>query len=735
MKNRLLAIALTVFTLVSTFSGNHFVFAQEVAESEFQESGTEMSVDENGDIEITRMDVGNTPMGEDGTWTIFVYVCGSDLETGKNGKGGGFATQNIQQMIKANTDENIKFIVQTGGAKKWQDSEVNADKIERWEICGGEKRKVYTAKKYTSMGETKTLSSFLKWGVENYPASKMGVVLWNHGGGCISGVCFDEKKNYDCLSLAELDTAFKTVSKEMSDKFEFIGLDACLMSTIEVANVLAPYARYMISSEDYGYAPGWDYYAMAHEIKYDPALSGKRVGQVIVDSYYKATRGVRKAGYKNMTMSVVDLAKVDKLIDEFNIYSKKLSSALDDSNCLAQFAQNIATVDSFGHENPDEGYYNLIDMEGFIGAGEEFVEGEEDVYDAMNEAVVCYANGLQHEKSGGISIYYPLANNGESEMQAFKSLCVSPYYYAIARRINYGQKHNGSMQGYEQAKYVNAWIQTQKEGGKNYIEPEWRGSDALTNDNASDLVEYNVEPSIYNDWEFWRNYFESEKTGRKEYKTGKFYGFIPTSRSEKNIVDVRLRGELLSVDGKYWIQLGEKSMKAFNKHFGYAINLDEEQFFFLPTDEVSWITGVKYQPVSTYLYEIPNTEDEKKYYSYFKVNGADKTVDIDRKNYLSYISGNFNSEGVAERIEDRIEEGDVITPICGAINIYSGEYEYIYGDDVLCGLKTPKVGTRDYYDKRDNKLTYRYYYDITDIFGNHTLTNYVYCIPGEKYWK
>lgn len=730
MKKKLLTIVLTVFSLVFTFGGNHFALAEEL-----EETGTTMSVDDSGNLEIKRMDMGNTPMGEDGTWTIFVYVCGSDLETGENDSSGGFATENIMQMVKGKTNDNVKFIVQTGGAKKWKDSTVSAEKIERWEIYGGEKRKVYTSKNYSSMGESKTLSSFLKWGVENYPASKMGVVLWNHGGGCISGVCFDEKKNYDYLSLAELDAAFKDVSKEVSDKFEFIGFDACLMGTIEVANVIAPYARYMIASEHYGYAPGWDYYSLARKLKNNPNSSGREVGQTVVSTYYKATKGIRRAGVYDMTMSVIDLSKVDKLIDEFNIYSKKLSSVLEDSDCLAQFAQNVAIVDSFGHENPDEGYYNLIDMEGFIRAGEEFIEGEEDVYDAINEAVVCYANGRQHEKSGGISIYYPLANNGESEMQTFKCLCVSPYYYAIARRINYGQKNNGSMKGYEQAKYVDAWIKAQKEGGKNYVEPEWKGSDALTNDNESVLVEYNVLPSIYDDWEFWRKYFDSEKLGHKEYKTGKFYGFIPTSRSEKNIVDVRLRGELLSVDEKYWIQLGEKSMKAFGRHFGYAIDLEEEQFYFLPADSESWITGTKYQPIAEFLYEIPVDEESKKYYSYFKVNGADKTINIDRRRYLSYVSGNCNNEGMAEKIEDKLKEGDVIIPLYGAINRYSGEYEYVYGDYMTYGRKVEQLNLRDIDYRKNNELTYRYYFDITDIFGNHTYTDYVYCIPGKSYWR
>lgn len=40
---------------------------------------TSISV-KNGILEVTRTEKSNEPMGEDGTWTILMYVCGSNLE-------------------------------------------------------------------------------------------------------------------------------------------------------------------------------------------------------------------------------------------------------------------------------------------------------------------------------------------------------------------------------------------------------------------------------------------------------------------------------------------------------------------------------------------------------------------------------------------------------------------------------------------------------------------------------
>ena len=51
------------------------------------------------------------------------------------------------------------------------------------------------------MGEAQTLADFVACGLANSPAENMGLVFWNHGGGSISGVCFDENYDKDSLSL------------------------------------------------------------------------------------------------------------------------------------------------------------------------------------------------------------------------------------------------------------------------------------------------------------------------------------------------------------------------------------------------------------------------------------------------------------------------------------------------------------------------------------------------------
>ncbi len=69
----------------------------------------------------------------------------------------------------------------------------------------------------------------------------MRLILWDHGGGAVSGFGYDEHSNNeeDTLTIDKLKKALK----ESETKFEFIGFDACLMANIETAYSIKYYAK------------------------------------------------------------------------------------------------------------------------------------------------------------------------------------------------------------------------------------------------------------------------------------------------------------------------------------------------------------------------------------------------------------------------------------------------------------------------------------------------------------
>ena len=64
---------------------------------------------------------------EDGSWAVYWYLCGSDLETNY-----GCASTDIAEMMEVQLPENVNVVIQTGGAAVWQNEYMDPSKIQRW---------------------------------------------------------------------------------------------------------------------------------------------------------------------------------------------------------------------------------------------------------------------------------------------------------------------------------------------------------------------------------------------------------------------------------------------------------------------------------------------------------------------------------------------------------------------------------------------------------------------------
>ena len=269
------------------------------------------------------------PMGEDGTQTVFIYMCGSDLESEN-----GLASGDIEEMVAGSQSENVKFVIQTGGAGAWADTYgISAGKTQRYVVTGGE-ISLIEEKESVNMGKEDVLVDFLSWGIENYAAAKMGVIFWNHGGGSISGVCFDELNENDSLSLEEIDTALTSIYDKMTDKFAFIGFDACLMATVETANMLVPHADYMFASEETEPGYGWDYTEIAGFMESNPTADTAELGKTVADSFMASCEAIGAGG--EATLSITDLSRIDELVKAVNDAASEMNAGSADSAMLAE---------------------------------------------------------------------------------------------------------------------------------------------------------------------------------------------------------------------------------------------------------------------------------------------------------------------------------------------------------------------------------------------------------------
>lgn len=340
------------------------------------------------------------------SWAVYMYICGSDLESEQ-----GLASENLKELFKVPLPENVSFFIQTGGAAKWHMKEVPADKIGRF---------VYDSKGFyevqalpdASMGAKGTLTEFLAFAGEHFPADHRMVVFWDHGGGSIGGFCEDEKFG-DSLSLNDLQYALEgAFGKNPSQPpLDMVCFDTCLMASLETANVLQGYSKYMTACQEIMPGSGTDYQGWVGAIAGNSAISARELGQIICDTYMKRCE---KFGAEEMAnMSLLDLGQMPALDAA---YEKLGSAALQKAQAsptafFTSFDRAGNTVESYGSmDGGEDVHFNMVDL-GSLAEAMEIPEGEA-LQSALANVVAYRVAGKYRRYGKGLSCYYSL--DGES---------------------------------------------------------------------------------------------------------------------------------------------------------------------------------------------------------------------------------------------------------------------------------------------------------------------------------
>ena len=305
--------------------------------------------------------------------TVMIYMCGADLESDSgsgywnyNGSGyQGLASRDLDEiMAVTGQPDDVNIVVETGGAAHWGKSQINPDYLERWEI----KNQTMTRKaqlEKVSMGLTSTLQSFIEWGLTNYPAEKYGLIMWNHGG-AMGGCCFDENFSNDSILADELYTAVSNArsNKGITDKFEWITYDACLMAVQDVAEYNSYNFNYMLCSQESEGGLGYDYDAWLPTLYADSNISGADLLPVIGSTFLEEEETL--LGAYDQTQSVFDLSKMTTYKSAVESFAADLNTLLgeDESKALS-LGSSIDSAKKYG-ASTDHGttYYpfNIFDV-------------------------------------------------------------------------------------------------------------------------------------------------------------------------------------------------------------------------------------------------------------------------------------------------------------------------------------------------------------------------------------
>ena len=333
------------------------------------------------------------PLEEQGnasdTYTLMLYMCASDLESEC-----GFATEDLNEIMYGYTAGNLNVIVQTGGTAEWKNTVVADDRCQRYQVTEDGLELVDDSLGMQNMADSATLTDFIQYCSSNYAADHYGLVLWDHGGGVVGGYGYDENFGGDSMSLTEMSRALGDASVHL----DMLGFDACLMANFETCLMAAPYADYLIASEEPEPGCGWYYTDWIGKLSENCGIPPKRYGRQIIDDYITESGWDSPSMYS--TLGMFDLQQVtQKLLPALSQFSDDAVQQLSagEYRRISQSRSNTRAV-----YQSELDHIDLLDY-----AQHSQSETADQLVQAVSDCVVYYRETENGSGDNGLSILFP----------------------------------------------------------------------------------------------------------------------------------------------------------------------------------------------------------------------------------------------------------------------------------------------------------------------------------------
>ena len=323
------------------------------------------------------------------TYTLMLYMCASDLESEC-----GFATEDLNEIMYGYTAGNLNVIVQTGGTAEWQNTVVADDRCQRYRVTEDGLELVDDSLGMQNMADSATLTDFIQYCSSNYAADHYGLVLWDHGGGVVGGYGYDENFGGDSMSLTGMSRALGDASVHL----DMLGFDACLMANFETCLMAAPYADYLIASEEPEPGCGWYYTDWIGKLSENCGIPPKRYGRQIIDDYITESGWDSPSMYS--TLGMFDLQQVtQKLLPALSQFSDDAVQQLSagEYRRISQSRSNTRAV-----YQSELDHIDLLDY-----AQHSQSETADQLEQAVSDCVVYYRETENGSGDNGLSILFP----------------------------------------------------------------------------------------------------------------------------------------------------------------------------------------------------------------------------------------------------------------------------------------------------------------------------------------
>jgi hypothetical protein len=334
------------------------------------------------------------------TWVLMYYISG-DLDDTV----GASYNRIMNQIEKGAGNRNVKILVAWdqfgfGNSAYYEiqsDEDLNnladyQEGVNKWD------------KNELNMGSSSTLSDFLEWGMENYPADHYALIMDDHGTG-LGGSMVDKSSAGDLLTLPETKQALKTAVTSYQ-KLDVLVMNACLMGLIEDGYQFKDMADYYVAGEDVQWVFSQGYTATLEQIT--SSATALEVAEAFVDGYADEQAGDNR----NYTMSVVDLSQavalktaIEGLAGELDFSIPEHAYTLWDirQNQVQEFPNRLSAV--FYQKEYYIDLYHFAQLVNVNFTDQAIKDAAQNLLAAINDYVVYNRSSLAN--AHGVSIFFP----------------------------------------------------------------------------------------------------------------------------------------------------------------------------------------------------------------------------------------------------------------------------------------------------------------------------------------
>ena len=633
--------------------------------------------------------------GQD-TVTIMMYMCGTDLESKH-----GMASNDLREMASAALKDNVNIIVYTGGCTGWKTSGISSSTNQIFQVKNGSLTTLSANEGNKSMTDPSTLAGFIKWTSKNFPADRYELIMWDHGGGSVTGFGYDQKHS-GSMTLEGIDSALGAGGV----KFDFIGFDACLMATAENALMLSKYGDYLIASEETEPGVGWYYTNWLTDLSANTSMPTIEIGKKICDDFVSVCD--QQCRGQKTTLSVVDLAEVQNTLpDALASFSKSTAGLISDKNY-----STVSKARSDSREFAVSSRIDQVDLAN-LAANMETQEGSALVNSVLG-AVKYNKTSANMTNACGLSIYFPYRSSKKVSAisKIYKKIGMNDEYTRCIQ--NFAQMETagqvaaggtadplGTLLG--QAPQQTASQDMLSQLLSNLASSAMSSVSGIDQSNAGFLSDRALDSDTMTEYILNNNisdadlvWSEDQNGARRRLTLTQEQWALVQSADKNMFVD----------DGSGYIDLGLDNVYEF-----------EGENSILGDDTTTWL-AVNGQVVA--YYHTDTTQDSISGYIPVLLNGerAKLIVVFEGENDAGYIAGaeleydESDTEVIAKNLTE-IKNGDVIDFVC---DYY--KYDGTYDDSYKLGEPMTVNGALNVSDVTNDGQKVQITYVLTDIYNN-----------------